>query len=416
MRLSRMMALAGLSCLFINSSAAAQEWTRFRGPNGSGISTTMKPPIQWTEKDYRWKAELPGVGQSSPVLWGERVFLTSADPKTGKRIVLCLSSADGKTLWTREFESKTYPIHLRNSFATATPAVDRERVYTTWATPQQYTVIALDHDGKVAWQAELGPYKSQHGVGVSPIVFEDLLIVPNDQDDGGSLVALDCSTGKERWKSPRHPKNATYSTPCVYQGKSGKPELIFTNWQHGITAIDPKTGKTNWEISVFDTKKQERAVASPVIAGELILGTCGFVTAQKHFVAVRPGDSSLGTQPQEVWRMEKAVAYLPTPVVRGEHIFLCSELGIASCLEAATGKVLWQERLGGVFSASPICVGDKVYCVSNDGEVVVLAASDKFTVLARNQLGEVTQSTPAVANGQIYFRTKSHLLALGESK
>lgn len=416
MRLLPMFYLACLSCISVGSSAGAQEWTRFRGPNGSGISTAMTPPVKWTDKDYRWKAELPGVGHSSPVLWGERIFLTSADPKTGKRIVLCLSSVDGKTLWTREFETKTYPIHLRNSFATATPAVDRERLYTTWATPEQYTAIALDHDGKMVWQAELGPYMSQHGVGVSPILFEDLLIVPNDQDNGGSLVALDTQTGKVRWKIPRHPKNATYSTPCIYQGKNREPELIFTNWQHGITAIDPKTGKTNWELSIFDTKKQERAVASPVIAGDLILSTCGFVTAQKHFVAVRPGDPAKGTPPVEVWRLEKAVAYLPTPLVKGEHVFLCSELGIASCLEAATGKVLWQERLGGVFSASPICVGDRIYCVSNDGEVVVLAASDKFAVLARNPLGEVTQATPAAANRQIYFRTRSNLIALGEGK
>lgn len=403
-------------CLVVGcfaSASQAQEWTRFRGPNGSGIGSAPTLPVKWTEKDFNWKVPIPGAGNSSPVLWGEKIFLTSGDTKTGQRLVLCLNAADGKTLWTRRFDSAAYKSHLRNGIATATPAVDQERVYISWATPQQYTVMALDHAGQDVWTADLGPYKSQHGFGSSPIVYEDLLIAPNDQDDGGSLVALDKTTGKMKWQLPRQPKNATYSTPCVYQHGDGPPVLIFTNWQHGITAVEPKTGKVAWELSVFETTKPERAVASPVVAGDLILGTCGFVTAQKHFVAVRPGDPAKGAKPQEVWRMEKMVSYLPSPLVKGDRIYLCSEQGIASCLELASGKIVWQERVPGSYAGSPVCAGEHIYCTSLDGDVLVLKAADKFETVARNALGEGTQSTPAIANGRIYFRTTGHLIALG---
>lgn len=391
----------------------AEEWPRFRGPNGVGIGQANLP-LQWTEKDFAWKTAIPGSGHSSPVIWGEKIFLTSGDSKTGQRIVLALNSADGKVLWNKSFDAKPYAMHLRNSVATGTPAVDAERLYVSFGTPQQYLVIALDHQGKELWQADLGAFSSQHGFGISLIVFEDLLIVPNEQDGGGWLHALDKKTGKERWKIKRNSGNATYSTPCVYERPGGKPELIFTNWKHGITSIDPPSGKVNWEVACFAAELKERAVASPIVAGDLILGTCGFVTAQKHFVAIRPGDPAKGTKPEEVWRIEKQVSYLPTPLVKGDRIYACSELGFATCLDATNGKVIWQERVpGGAYSASPVCVGDRIYCVSNDGDVLVLAAADQFLVLARNPLGEPTQSTPAIGHGRIYFRTKGNLIAIG---
>lgn len=396
--------------------AGAQEWTRFRGPNGSGIAAARDLPSRWTEKDYAWKVPVPGAGHSSPVLWGDRLFVTSADPKAGARFVHCYHAADGRTLWTREFGAKSYRTHLRNSFATATPTADAHRLYVSWATPEAYTVQALDHDGKQLWQADLGPYKSQHGFGVSPVVYEDLVVVANEQDGGGALIGLEATTGAVRWKVPRQGKNATYSTPCVYQAPGRPAELIFTNWQHGITAVDPKTGRVNWELSVFETEKQERAIASPVVAGDLVLGTCGFVSAQKHLVAIRPHDPQHDGKPREVWRLERAVSYLPTPLFKDGRVFLCSEQGMATCLNAATGQVVWQERVGGAFSASPVCADDKIYCVSNEGNVLVLAASDKFAVLGRSELGEPTQSTPAVARGRIYFRTQGHLSALGGGK
>jgi outer membrane protein assembly factor BamB len=390
----------------------AQEWTRFRGPNGSGIGDLPNPPVTWTEKDYLWKSELPGAGYSSPVLWGEKLFVTACDAQTGERQIICLDAATGKSLWLHRSAAPAYHTHTRNSYATSTPAVDERHVYSCWATPDEYVVLAFQHDGTPAWQAQLGPYKSQHGYGTSPIVFGDLVIVAGEQDGGGSLFALDAATGKPRWTVPRRGKNATYSTPCVYQPAGRPAEVIFTNWQHGVTSIDPATGKQNWELSCFEVDKNERAIASPFVAGDLVLATCGFVTAQKHFVAVAPPGAA-GGEAKEVWRLERAVSYMPTPVFHDGMIFASTEQGIALCLKADSGQQVWQERLSGNFGGSPVLAGGKLYCTDNKGEVVVLAAGPQYELLARNPLGEETQSTPAIANGRIYFRTLRHVLALG---
>jgi outer membrane protein assembly factor BamB len=394
-------------------SATAQEWTRFRGPNGSGVSEATTVPSSWTDKDFTWKVALPGKGYSSPVLWGAKVFLTAGDRKTGKRIVLCLDADSGRTLWTKELDAKSYAMHQRNSVATATPTVDAGRVYLTWATPSRLTAMALDHDGKLVWEVDLGPFKSQHGFGVSPILHDGMLILANDQDNGGSLIALDAATGKERWKMPRKSKNATYATPCIYQTGTRPAELILTNWQLGISAVNPKNGRNTWEISVFDRTRNERAIGSPVVAGDLILGSCGFTTAQKHLVAVKPDADG---KPKEVWRLERGVPHMSTPLVKDGMVFLCNDQGLVTCLEAATGKQLWQERVDGSFSASPVCAGDRLYLVANDGTVHVLKAGAKFERLGGGVLGEATQSTPAIARGRMYLRTESHLICIGGKK
>ena len=268
---------------------------------------------------------------------------------------------------------------------------------------------ALDRTtGKDVWQVELGPYTSQHGFGSSPILYEDLLILCNEQDAKSFITAVEARTGKEVWKLPPHRANATYSTPCVYQGAGRAAEIVFANWQHGITAVEPRTGKVAWEISCFEPKKAERAIGSPIIAGDRVIASRGFVTAQKHFVAVVPTNDG---KAKEVWRVEKAVAHLATPVVKGDRIYSFTEQGIASCIDAASGKVIWQERLDNVFAASPVIAGDAIYAVDLSGEVVVVEASDTFKLLSRNRLGQASQSTPAIAAGRMIFRTEGFLMA-----
>jgi hypothetical protein len=395
------------------SNLSAQEWNRFRGPNGAGVSAT-KFPVQWAAKDYLWSISLPGRGHSSPVAWQDHVYVSAADDKSGKRFVLCVNAKDGKTIWHCDFADAAYQMHKRNSIATSTPCVDAERLYLAWSTPDNFVVQALDRKtGKDAWQISLGKYKSQHGFGASPILYEDLLIVTNEQDKTGSLHAFETKTGQEIWKLPRNSGNATYSAPCIYETPGRAAEIIFTNWQHGITAVEPRTGKVKWEISCFEPKKAERAIASPIIAGDLVIGTCGFVTAQKHFVAVRPTNDG---KAKEVWRIEKAVAYMPTPVVKGNRIFACSELGILTCIGAVDGKVIWQERLDNQFSSSPICAGNAIYCTANDGEIFVVEACDTFKLLGRAKLAEATQSTPALTAGVMVFRTEKRLMGLPASR
>ena len=399
---------AALAVLLPMALCSADDWPRFRGPNGSGVSKTQLP-FAWTEKEVAWKTAMPAPGHSSPVIANRRVFVTAADPKNGKRFVVCLSLADGKIIWTKQSDAKKYRTHAHNGIATATPTVDAQRVYCLWTTPAKVTAVAYTHAGELAWEADLGPYKGNHGGGVSPVLVDDVLIIPNDQDKGGSIVGLEAKTGKTLWKIPRRGKNATYSTPCVFAMKGRPAQLLLTNWTLGVTSLDPKTGEENWSASVFDTTTQERAIASPVMAGDLVLVTSGFVTGKKEFVALRISPDG----PKEVWRRGREVSYMPTPLVKGNRVYLCSEQGYATCLDVATGKQIWQERLAGTFSASPVCAGNQIYCVSDKGDVFVLAAKDEFDQLARVRLGERTQATPAIAGGKIVFRTENSLIAVG---
>ncbi|MCI0459328.1 MAG: PQQ-like beta-propeller repeat protein [Gemmataceae bacterium] len=388
----------------------AQEWTRFRGPNGSGVSSATTIPTQWTEKDHNWKVKLPGVGHSSPVLWGKRIFLTSGEEATGKRFVLCLDAADGRTLWTRTYPGSTHRKHALNSLASATPAVDAERVYCCWASPKEYLVLALDHDGKEAWRKELGPHQSGHGFGSSPIIHEDLLIVPNEHSGDSCILALDCKTGAVGWKAPRD-KEPSWATPCVYRPKDGPAQLIVTNYRSGIVALDLLDGKKLWGLDVFDKRHVESSIGSPIVAGDLVLGACGWLAVRMEVIAVRPDASA--TKAEKVYTLQRSMPLCTTPLVKGNLLFLWSDEGIVTCADVATGKVHWRERVEGTFYASPVCVGERLYNVNTDGEVHVLAAAKAFRQLARNTLGEKTHSTPAVAGGRMYLRTFSHLISIG---
>ena len=392
--------------------ASAQDWPRFRGPNGTGVSDATTVPAKWTDKDVNWKATLPGRGHSSPVLWGDRVFLTSADLKKGERYLLCLSTSDGREFWRRRFGFSRYKTSKRNSYASNTPAADADRVYVLWQTTKESALHAFDHDGKPVWKADLGGYKAGHGTGSSPIVTGDMVIVCNDQDGDSFLAAFDRSTGEIRWKTPRIGDRACYSTPCVYVRAGHDPELIFTHSFRGITGVDVRTGRKNWEIKVFGTHKQ-RAVGSPVLFGDLVIGSSGFTSSEKNVVAVRPDASAKETGAREVYRLQDRVPHVPTPLVVGERLYLWSDLGIVSCVDAATGKRVWQGRVEGRYHGSPVSAGGRIYCIDQKGVVAVVATGDRFKLLARNDLGEPASSTPAIADGVMYVRTWSRLHSVG---
>ncbi len=395
--------------------AGGQEWTRFRGPNGSGIGRGIDLPQRWTDRDFNWRIKLPGTGHSSPVVWGRRLFITSGDEETAKRLVICIDTTTGKPLWQREFTSQRHGKHELNSFASSTPAVDGRQLYVTWGTPNEYVVLALTHDGDEVWRTDLGPFKCGHGFGASPVVLENLVIVPNDQDGTSSLVALDCGTGGTRWKAPRQGK-ASYITPCVFQPEHGRGELIFSNWDHGITSFDPKTGEKNWELDIFDKGHTETAIGSPIVAGDLVIAVCGWLGVRKEVVAVRLPRNGRDDQAREMYRIDRSAPLCTTPLVNASLLFLWSDEGIVTCADVQTGEVFWRERVGGTFYGSPVCAANRLYAVSADGDMVVLAASKKFELLASHPLGEGTHSTPAISGGRMFVRTFSQLFSLGGSR
>ncbi len=408
----RALAICIVLCLVVASfglQATGQEWTRFRGPNGSGISPATTVPAVWTEADYNWKQPLPGLGHSSPVVWGEKLFLTSGDEQSGRRMAVCLHTSNGRILWTQDYATARHEKHELNSFTSATPVVDDQHVYISCSTAEELVVLALDHDGNQSWRRALGPYKSFHGHAASPVICNGLVIVANDQDVQSSLIALDSCTGEVRWKVPRQ-STATYSTPCVFRAPGGPAELIFTNREHGITSIDATTGTANWELDVFHS---DVSVASPITAGGLIIGCCGGVGVKEEVVAVRATGEADVRKPREVYRLEKRTPLVPTPLAFENLLFTWSDEGLVTCADLQSGTIHWQKRVGGKFYGSPVYIGGRLYAVSTGGEAVVVSASRRFELLARNALGEDSYSTPAISGGTMYLRTSSHLISIG---
>jgi outer membrane protein assembly factor BamB len=390
--------------------ALGQNWPRFRGPNGEGTSEATTIPVRWTTDDYNWRVKLPGIGYSSPVVWGDRVFVTCAEEEDATQITRCLRTSDGGLIWKRDFESTTHRKHNFNCYASSTPALDADHVYHTFATPEKYTVIALTQaQGREVWRRDLGPFTAQHGFGASPTLFDDLVIVPNDQDGESSIVALDRATGETRWTSERRTVKTAYSTPCIYRHDAGPPQLILTDWAHGISSLDPRTGELNWEQAVF----KNRVVGSPIVAAGLIFASCGTGGVGKQMFAVRPGNPATGAASEIAYEVKGWLPYVCTPVAYGDLVFAWFDRGMVTCLDAPTGEIVWRERIGGAYFGSPVRVADRLYCISREGEMVVLAAAREFQELARIDLEERSNSTPAVADGVMYLRTISHLMAIG---
>jgi outer membrane protein assembly factor BamB len=343
------------------------------------------------------------------VIWGGRVFLTSSEDGGAERIVLGLNADTGDIEWTRRYESRSLEKNRLNSYASATPAVDREHLYVVFATPDSYMVRALDHSGEDVWKHDLGSFQAQHGAGASPILLRDLLVMPNEQDGRSFVVALERSTGEIRWKTERRSSKAAYGTPCVYREADGREAILLSSQAHGLSSLDAVTGKPNWEATVFD----KRTVSSPLCGKGLAIGTCGSGGGGNYLVAVRTGGEGDVTSSHAAYKLVQSIPYVPCPIVLGDLLFLWNEKGIVTCVELQTGETVWRERVGGRYFGSPVCIRKRLFCMSEEGEVVVLAAAPEFEVLARNALGEGSRSTPAVAGGWMYLRTYTHLLRVG---
>ena len=393
--------------------AARANWPRFRGDNGLGIASD-EIPAKWTDADKAWSIKLPGTGHGSPVVWGERVFLLVGVEATGERIPMCVDAATGKVLWQHSVPELVHKHHKFNSLASTTPTVDADRVYFTWGTPKKLTVAAFTHDGKPVWEADLGPVQREQGFASNPILHDGLLYLSNDQEKNCALFALDVKTGKVRWKLPREENHSNYSTPCIYKPAGGPAQVIISSWRLGMTGVDAATGKQLWQNSVFAQGKSERAIGSPIAVGDLVIANCAFVNGPKHVVALRPGKSP-GTM-EEAWRVEKTVPHIPSVLAVGKLVFLWSDQGIVTCVKLESGETVWQERVSGDTFGSPVFTGGKLFCVDKQGVVTVIAASEKLELLGRNELGELCQSTPAVAGGRMFIHTWEQLHAIGTKK
>lgn len=404
-----------VSCLLFSavavlSSARAgdENWARYRGENGTGISAQKGIPTTWSPGDFAWNIEIPGVGHSSPVIWGDNLFVTSAVDEGAARILFCLDAETGDEKWSRTIGMNKSHKHNKSSWASGTPLTDGEMVYVAFADKESYLLAAYSIDGELLWRRNLGTFESQHGQGVSPILYEDMVIIPNDQMGPSSIVAVDRLTGQTRWSVLRSVRKTSYSTPMIVQLPGEDPQLICLSGAMGVTSLDPHTGRHNWITGEFPL----RTVASPVFGGGVIIASCGGGGIGKLMIAVNPSLKLPANQSRIVWERDRVLPYVPTPVVYEGHLYLWNDNGVVSCADLKTGEYIWTKRVSGNYSGSPICIDGKLYCMDEAGEVVVVAASPEYKLYGRTPLGDPSHSTPAVAQGRLYLRTFHRLACL----
>jgi outer membrane protein assembly factor BamB len=405
--------------MFLFSRARGSDWPRFRGPNGAGMAADKDVPVQWTEANVLWKTAIPGQGNSSPIVWGNHVFLQSADPSGKERYLICLSANDGKILWTRAVPSSKAYIHSLNTWASSTPATDGQYVYALFWDGSAIAIYAFDFQGNQIWKHDLGGFTSQHGPGASPIVHEGKVFFLFDQDNdywltpSSKLVALDAKSGKSAWEVQRKAFRACYSTPFILDDPARGLELIVASTA-GIAGYQPHTGKESWNWTWHFDRMALRTVASPIFGQGLIFANSGDGSGERNAVAVRPGRNGGSNSPHLVWENKKILPYVPSMLAWEDYIFAVNDKGLALCYLAQTGKPLWNEHLANGFSASPILINGKVYAVSEDGEVFVFPAAPSFKQLAKNSIGEKVRATPAVANNRLFIRGQQHLFCIGQ--
>ncbi len=379
------------------ATALAEDWPQFRGPGGEGHSTETHLPLEWSEtKNIAWKTGIPGRGWSSPSVEKSKIWLTSEidsglhaisiDAKTGaviKDVTVFPPTELGKQ-------------HAKNTHASPTPVIENGRVYVHFGS---HGTAALTTDGEILWKAKMN-YAPVHGTGGSPVLYKDLLIFSCDGSDVQFVVALDKNTGKVKWKTPRQTYMA-FATPLIISVK-GKDQLISPG-AHRTVAYDPSNGKELWFVEYGDGFSN---VPRPVYGHGLIFLSTGFNRAD--LLAVKPGG-------EVAWKYGRSVSLTPSFLIVGEELYMVSDNGIATCFEATTGKVHWQQRLSGTFSASPTFAEGRIYFQSEDGDTIVIAPGQVFKKLAENRIDGQTLASFAISDGQILLRTGTHLYAIRAS-
>lgn len=384
--------------------APAENWTEFRGPTGQGHSSERGLPLTWSEtENVAWKVPIPGRGWSSPVLVDDQIWLTTATDEGRSLRALCLNRDTGRIVFNVEVFQLTDPgaVHQKNSHASPTPILEGDRVYLHFGS---HGTACITRSGQIVWRTQELKYYHRHGPGGSPVVYGDLLIVSCDGYDIQFVVALDKHTGKIRWKSPRKGYQA-YTTPLTIQVQ-GKDQLISPG-AHRAVAYEPLTGKEIWSVRYGDGYSN---VPRPVFGHGLVFICSGF--EQAELLAVRPDGQGDVTDSHVAWSLKRAVPLTPSPLLVGEELYLVSDNGIASCLDAKTGKTHWQQRLGGNHSASPIFAEGRIYFLNEEGESVVIEPGKEFKKLATNQLDGQTLASMAVSGKAIFIRSSDHLYRL----
>jgi len=427
--------------------AHAQNWPSFRGANASGVADGKPTPTTWDATkgtNIRWKTPIPGLAHASPVVWGDKVFVTTAvsskggeyfrhglygdvdsDKDTSKHTwhVYALDKRTGKIVWDRIAYEGVPKIkrHIKSTHASSTPATDGKYVVAFFGSEGLY---CYDLNGKLVWKKDLGLLDAgwfydpdyQWGTASSPIIYKNMVIVQCDVQKNSFIAAYDLKDGKQLWMTPRE-EIPSWGTPTIYEGPS-RVELI-TNATRAARAYDPMTGKELWRL----TGNPEVTATTPVTGHGLIF-ICNSYRPNQPIYAIRAGATGdISLKPNETtnqhvaWSMQRGGTYMPSPLIYGEYLYTCANQGVIACYNPKTGERLYQQRIGdkgGAYSASPVAADGKIYLSSEDGEIFVVKAGAKYELMATNPMGEVLMATPAISDGMIFVRGRNHVFAIAE--
>ena len=401
----------------------AQNWPQFRGANTQGVSAETGLPLKWSDdENIAWKTELPGESWSSPIIWENRVFVTTATEGGMSCRVIAIDRLTGRILWNTEvFRQALRRKEGRNSYATPTPATDGRLVYAGFG---DGSLAAVDFKGRVVWINRDYPFYSQHGLGTALLLHDGLLIMVRDGSSDGQdkkvgwqipwdqsyVLALEAKTGRQRWKSGRGLSRISHGTPAVWTPPGGHAQVI-SEAGDVLQGFDLKTGKRLWSSEVIGEGK-----VPSVVLGDGVAFTAGGWGGKESIKAFRLGGKGNLGESNLLWEQKKNMPKVPSMVYVNSYLFAITDGGIAACLNALTGELVWQQRVGGTFSASPVVADGRIYLVSDNCETIVIRAGGTYEVLARNSLEGAVQSSPAISQGQIFIRTEKRLYAIGQPR
>jgi outer membrane protein assembly factor BamB len=404
-----------VACLSFAATVHADDWPQFRGPTGQG-SAAGRLPTEWgPKKNVAWKKAIPGLGWSSPVIAKGKIYLTTSvgGTKGSKELslrALCLDAATGNILWNNEvFAQKgaIIGIHSKNSHASPTPIFDGDRIIVHFG---HQGTAALDLDGKILWKNNNLKYEPVHGNGGTPIIVDSNVVFSSDGGDIQFLVALDRATGDVVWKSDRNPASSSkfaFSTPLLIE-VGDRPQIISPCAGY-VAGYESKKGDEIWRV---DYGEGYSNVPRPVFAHGLLYVSSGYNSPILY--AIRPGGQGDVTKTHVAWMLKKGAPLTPSPVIHGDELYVIADNGLASCVDAKTGKIHWQERIAGSYSASPLVADGKIYFLSEDGAGTVIKAAKEFELIARNELAEKTLASYAASDGALYIRTEKNLYRIQE--
>lgn len=390
------------------SGEGARYWPRWRGPSGQGFVTGSGYPDKWSAtENVLWKVAVPGEGNSSPIVWGDRIFVTTARDGGRRLSLLAFRRSDGSLLWEAFApEGRLESVHNKNGHASATASTDGKLIYVSFGSRG---LMAFDFDGKIVWRQDLGAINNYWGTAGSPLVYKDRVILYQDQQRAESFIAaFDAATGKQLWRTVRN-ASVGWGSPVAINA-NGRDEIVV-NGQYAVVAYHPDTGRELWRVSGTTME----VVPTVVVGHGMLFSSSGRAGPT---LAIRPGGQGDVTGTHLVWSSPRGSPFIPSPILHGEELYMVNDMtSIATAFNAKTGDTLWQSRLGVAqregFSASPVVVDGKIFFTNDQGETFVLRSGKEFNLLHVNNIGERTLASPALVDGRWYIRTAANLFAIG---